>query len=359
MIEPLPAHGGQLRQLAERFGLPAAALLDFSANINPEGPPPGVLSALRESLADPAALTQYPDLDEKELRLAIARYAGAAPEQIVVANGFVPLLEASLRALGVRRCLLPEPCFREYRSALERARVEIVGRRLDAERDFLLDSESLRLEGEDAVLLANPQNPSGVLRRREELLEFAAMAGRRNARLLLDEAFIDYVPEDSLARDVQSMPNLIVFRSVTKFFGMPGIRAAYAAAHPDVARAIQECLAPWLIATLASRAVCAALGDLDYAQRARALNRERGLGLRARLDALGLRVYPSAANFLLFRLPGGVDATACWIRMIAEFRIVLRHCGNYPALPPGHLRAAVRRKEENDRLAQALASALH
>lgn len=358
MNEPLPPHGGQLRHLAERFGLDVPRLLDFSANINPEGPPPGVLPALRESLDDPAALTQYPDLEENDLRLAIAAYAGATPRQIAVANGFVPLLEASLRALGVRRCLLPEPCFLEYRRALERAGVEIVGRRLDAERNFPLEIEALRIGEADAILLANPQNPSGVLWRRDEMLALASMAQRRSVRLLLDEAFIDYAPEESLARDVQSLPNSIVFRSVTKFFGMPGVRAAYAVAHPETAGAIDENLAPWLIATLASRAVCAALGDLGYAQAARSLNRERGLRLRARLEALDLRVYPSAANFLLFQLPGGIDATACWRRMITEYGIVLRHCGNYRSLPPGHLRAAVRRSEENETLAEALARVL-
>jgi threonine-phosphate decarboxylase len=99
MIQETPFHGGQLRQIAERFGIPMSGLLDFSANINPDGPPPVVLSSLRASLDDPAVLNTYPDLDQFELKRAIGRFAGVSPQMITVANGFVPLLESALRLL--------------------------------------------------------------------------------------------------------------------------------------------------------------------------------------------------------------------------------------------------------------------
>ena len=106
-----PLHGGQLRQIAERFGIARAQLLDFSANINPEGPPPAVIPTLHASLEDPASLICYPDLEQKELKQSLARYASVNPDNIVVANGFVPLLDAALRALKIRQCFLPVPAF--------------------------------------------------------------------------------------------------------------------------------------------------------------------------------------------------------------------------------------------------------
>jgi threonine-phosphate decarboxylase len=100
--EPYPIHGGQLRQIANRFQIPVSDLLDFSANINPAGPPPGVLHAVRACLEDLSVFTEYPDLQELELKESIARYAKVDIAAITVANGFVPLLEA---ALGAACCL--------------------------------------------------------------------------------------------------------------------------------------------------------------------------------------------------------------------------------------------------------------
>jgi threonine-phosphate decarboxylase len=361
MTESLPAHGGQLYHLAERFGIPASTLLDFSANINPEGPPATVLSTLRASLDNPSdlsILTSYPDIEEGALKRSIALYAGVRPANVVVANGFVPLLQAALRTLPIRRCLLPTPSFVEYRKALRQAQVEITPYLLTPESNFHYDVDTMITGQQDAILLANPQNPSGVLCSYETLLRFTARAAERNIYILLDEAFIDYLPECSLARDIDRFPNLVVFRSLTKFYGIPGLRVAYAAACPEIARSLHESLAPWLITTLASRAASAALEDEPYAKRTRLLNSRRRSLLQAQIESLGIHTYPSAANFLLLRLPALVDAAVFWQRMIVEHHIVLRCCANYEALPEGHLRAAVRTEEENSRLVHGISHTL-
>jgi threonine-phosphate decarboxylase len=358
----IPAHGGQLQHLALQFAIPAGELLDFSANINPEGPPPAVLAALRSALDEPSVLTAYPDLDEFELKRAIARYAGPSEEKfednIVVANGFVPLIESALRTLHIRRCLLPVPAFVEYRKALARAEVEIVPHALAAESNFQHDLEAMLAGPHDAILLANPQNPSGAAASLDFMLQLAEAAAARGIYILLDEAFIDYLSESSLAPLVERFPRLIVFRSVTKFHGIPGLRVAYAVAHRDLARSLNESLPPWPITILASRAVTAALADESYAIRTRLLNRERRQWLFSQLQALGIHAYPSAANFLFFRLPSTIDPAAFWQRMIVAHRIVLRHCGNYEALSPGHFRAAVRTEAENQRLVYAISESL-
>jgi threonine-phosphate decarboxylase len=353
-----PLHGGQLRQIAERFGIVPSQLLDFSANINPSGPPPGVLSTLRTSLDDLSTLMDYPDLQEFELKQSISRYAGVAPENIVVANGFVPLLEAALRTLKIRRCLLPVPGFVEYRRTLERAGVEIYLHELNTELNFRYDPAALTTGQHDAILLANPQNPSGVCHSSETLHDLVTRAAETNTYVFLDEAFIDYVPEHSLTTAVDRFPNLIVFRSVTKFHGIPGLRVAYAVSNHELASSLSESLPPWPITTLASRAVSAALDDQPYAVRSRAENTERRTTLQNDLEQLGLLVYPSAANFLLFRLPTTIDPDHFWQHMIVAHQIVLRACANYEALPAGHFRVGVRTQEENVRLSTAISKSL-
>jgi threonine-phosphate decarboxylase len=357
-LEAYPLHGGQLRQIAERFGIPTSELLDFSANINPSGPPPAVLSALRASLEDPATLVEYPDLQQSDLKRSLARYAGTSEEKVVVANGFVPLLEATLGALNIRSCLLPVPAFVEYRKTLERGGVEIVPHALSADASFHYDSAAMFAKRAEALLIANPQNPSGVCHNSASICDLIAIAAEKNMYVLLDEAFIDYVPDNSLSTMIAQLPNLIIFRSVTKFHAMPGLRVAYAIANPAFSTAMSERLPPWPVTTLASLAVVAALDDHAYAVRSRSENLTRRTALQSDFELSGLAVYPSAANFLLFRLPSTIDPDVFWQYLILEQRIVLRSCANYQALPAGYFRAAVRTQVENTRLAAALAKAL-
>jgi threonine-phosphate decarboxylase len=357
-IESYPIHGGQLRHIAKQFGIPASQLLDFSANINPEGPPPAALSAIRDGLSDLSALTEYPDLEETELRESIARYVGMATECISVANGFVPLLEVVLRTLRIRNCLVPVPSFIEYRRTLERVGIEMSIHLLSAESGFRYDPAAMLVGKHDAILLANPQNPSGVCHDAEEIRTLVALALQRNVYVLLDEAFIDYVPERSLTKMAAEFPNLIIFRSVTKFHGLPGLRVAYMVTNPVLSPSINQNMAPWLITVLASRAVGAALDDKTYATRSRTLNSERRNALQRDLETLDLACYPSDANFVLFRLPQGVGPNIFWRHMITQHGIVLRSCANYDGLSVRHFRVAVRAHSDNALLTAALAEAI-
>ncbi|AXC14398.1 L-threonine 3-O-phosphate decarboxylase [Acidisarcina polymorpha] len=358
MIADLPIHGGQLRRIAALFNIPESDLIDFSANINPDGPPSTVLASLQASLEDSSTLNAYPDLEETELKDSIAEYAGVSFSNVAVANGFVPLLDAGLRALKIKRCLLPVPGFVEYRRTLERARIEVIPYILTEVSNFNYSIEALLAGGHDAILLANPQNPSGILTNREFLVHLVQKAAVENITVLLDEAFIDYTPSASVVADVDRFSNLIVFRSVTKFHGVPGLRVAYAAANEAIVRKINDGLPPWPITTLAARAVAAALADQPFAESARAKNEERRVYLHAGLERLCLHPYPSSANFLLFRLPDRIPSADFWRRMIVEHHFVLRDCSNYEALSPGHFRVAVGAQEQSDRLLNAISQLL-
>jgi threonine-phosphate decarboxylase len=356
--DSFPLHGGQLRQLAARYGIAKEQLVDFSANINPAGPPQSVRSAIMRALEVPSTLATYPDLESIELKEAIAKYTNTRAENITVANGFVPLLGGALRALRIQKCLLPVPCFGEYWRTLEEFDVGVVPYRLSQDRGFdyqintiqqmLLDCSC------DAILLANPQNPSGILCKAEEMLRLIQIAAQHNVAVLIDEAFIDYSPLDSVTKHLAEQSRVIVFRSVTKFFAIPGLRVAYAISNPMFAEKMNRFIAPWPITTLASHAVCAALQEETYAERSRTANEQQRLWLERELLRLGIATYPSRANFLLLRFPDAVDVDRLWERMIVEEQIVLRSCRNFEGITPGHLRIAVRAEFENKRLISSL-----
>lgn len=349
-----PAHGGQLRQIASRYGVSAEQLLDFSANINPAGPPPSVLAALQRALLDRATLAVYPDLELTELKDILANRSEVQRENICVANGFVPLLEAALRSRKIKRCLLPVPCFSEYRRTLENAGVAVFPHLLSAEKSFRYEMDSIEqaLLGSscDAIMLANPQNPAGSLLEAGPMRQLIEMAASHNVFVLLDEAFIDYCPTESLVRRAAELPNLIVFRSVTKFFAIPGLRVAYAVSSISAAASLNGALAPWPVSSLAADAVCEALQDVVYSEESHTANNRRRAWLERELARLNVFTYPSSANFLLLRFSDEVDVSLLWERMIVEEQVVLRCCENFEGLASGHLRVAVRSESENERL---------
>jgi len=354
----LPLHGGQLRKIAEHYQIPVERLLDFSVNINPAGPPRSVLETLRHALDNPASLAVYPDLELTELKRTISGSIDVAPENIAVANGFAPLLDSALRASEIKRCLLPEPAFGEYRSRLQNAGVQVISLQLSPEKAFEYSLDTIRnalLDYScDAILLANPQNPSGVLSDSEKILRLVEIAAENNVFVLLDEAFIDYCPSASISQKTLHRANVIVFRSVTKFFAIPGLRVAYAVGATSKIRAMNSLIAPWPVTELAANGVSAAVRDRAYADESRAANDRRRSWLETELAKLEITTYASCTNFLLLRFSSPTNVDLLFEKMIIEEQIVLRSCTNFRGLAPGHLRTAVRCEAENERLIRGL-----
>jgi len=359
----LPAHGGQLSAIAAAFSVPIDRLLDFSASIYPDGPSARVIEALSSALRSPEQLRRYPDLESIALRANLETYAAVPAGNIVVANGIVPLMSASLRAMQVRRCLLPVPAFGEYRRILERDSIESHTYPLDPTANFRPDLEHV-IEycverGCDSVILNNPHNPSGGTFAATEMRSILAHATRRNIRILLDEAFIDFIPEESISSYVLQTDNLIVFRSVTKFFAMAGLRVAYLIAPHSLVATIASLLDQWCVSTLASLAAGAAVQDFSYISNTIQSNSAEREWLSRALAEIGLTVFPGCANFLLIRLPHEQQGDNAWERLILDHGIVVRNCGTFEGLDGSFMRVAVRGREDNQRLIRALASVMN
>jgi threonine-phosphate decarboxylase len=356
----VPAHGGQLRHIAEQFAVPIHELLDFSASIYPDGPPACVLEALNEVIHSPAILRDYPDLDLLELRIALGAYVATPPANILVANGVAPMIDATLSALQSRRCLLPVPAFGEYRRVLTKCAVEIYPYHLLPELDFRPDCAQLIGECQrrqcDTLLLSNPHNPSGITMSAENMKGIVQRAAENKIRVLLDEAFIDFVLEGSLSQDALTFPNLIVFRSLTKFFSMAGLRVAYLIAPEHVVRKISCNLAHWPISAIAAMAANRATKDSTHVTATILRNRQEREWLRAALLSLEMAVFPGGANYLLFRLPEQLRSKSVWERLIVDHRIVVRNCASFEGLDSSYMRVSVRNRADNELLIQALSS---
>lgn len=350
----MTGHGGNLRALAQQAGRPCEEILDFSASINPLGPPTCLRAVLSRHIE---SLVHYPDPDSRELVSAIAKCYAVPEDQIVVGNGSTELLYALTRAAALTRAVIPAPSYIDYATAARRAGMEVHTLALRETDGFAMDWRELgkALAGRQMVLLGQPNNPTGLMLDPARLREFAA--GRLETLFVVDEAFADFVADyPTLMRDLPA--NVVVLRSMTKFFAIPGLRLGFAVASPDMAARMREHLLPWSVNALAQAAGAAVLADRDYADRSRQFVREQRESLAAGLGAIpGLFVYPGCANFLLVRLNrSDIDAPALAARLIRR-GIAIRVCDNYPGLDGRFFRVAVRTPQENARLLEELSLA--
>lgn len=360
----MTVHGGDVWQAGEQLGIPASEFLDFSANINPRGLPPRARERLARDASDQGLISFYPDPSARRLRNALSDHLAVAPDAIAVGPGAESLLAPILRCLAPRRALIPIPAFSEYRRVCEQQQIEFAPFPLCRPDLFRTPvarlCQSIEAAPYSVVVLNNPHNPSGAMMEPHEVRRVVETARSSGATLLLDEAFIDYVPHASLVREAAIRPGLIVIRSLTKFYGCPALRVGYAVAHPETIQRIVSLLPTWPVTQLAIDTLAEAVADREYAEaslRENVAERER---LADSLTRLGLVVFPSAANYLLLELradmPASSELRAC---LIANHRILIRNCDSYEGLPPGCcVRVAVRSAADNDRLIRALAQEL-
>jgi histidinol-phosphate/aromatic aminotransferase/cobyric acid decarboxylase-like protein/adenosyl cobinamide kinase/adenosyl cobinamide phosphate guanylyltransferase len=330
-----------LRMHGDRAVRPGDA--DHAVNVLAGGPPEWLAAELRGALESDAG--RYPD--ERAAVEALAELHGRGPEEIVPTNGGAEalwLLPAALRpALGA--CV--HPGFTEAEAALHAHGVPVVRSLRERRQGFTLDPDAVP-PAADLVIVGNPASPSGTLDPAAALLEL-----RRPGRVLVvDEAFMDLVPGEPGSLVRERMADVIVVRSLTKALAIPGLRAGYAVAPPALARRLREVRPPWSANALALAALAAAARRPDalaaIAERTRAERED----LERRLAGIvGVRTWPSAANFCLLEVADGPAVLAA----LRERRIAVRHAASFPGLGPGDLRVTARAPAENERLVAALA----
>lgn len=339
-------HGAHAGATTRSLGAPSGKFLDFSQNINPLGAPPAALDAAHRALEDETAT--YPDMDYPELREALAGYLGVPARTALPTNGGAEALFLAARMVArekAGKALIPEPTFSEYAVAASAAGLEPVRRVARfPESGFRLDLSSLDLDGVALIFLCNPNNPTGEALLREEVLKLAERARAADVALVVDEAFADFAPEVSVAPEAGG--ELIVARSLTKFFAVPGLRlGCLISTETERLQALQP---SWPVNSVAAAAGVAAVRDEEFVEATLAEVERLRAGLSSGLSALGLDVFPGAANFLLVRGPEGVA------ERLARRGVLVRGCEPFVGLSAEYFRVAVRRAGENEALIAAL-----
>lgn len=351
-------HGGDLVSASERFGLPASDFLDYSANINPLGMPSSVQALFS---AVPAEVVRYPDPGHRSFKKALASRLQLPQSWLLPANGAAEAMALAILGLQPRRVGIVYPCFSEYAQLSEQFGAQVLGCYGHEENGFKPDSAQLYdlFQKTDLVFIGSPNNPTGILYQPEELLQMAHWTGQTDTWLVVDEAFLDFVEEHrqfTLADQLERFPRVILMRSMTKMYAIPGLRLGYAIAQPDVISRMRSKQVSWSVNALALLAGELCLQEQEYERRTRELVRVERVYLTAVIQGeLGWRVWPSEANFLLLRAPGQITAEELQA-LLAKKGVLIRSCAMYPGLSPHDVRIAVRGREENEQLAAALRS---
>lgn len=347
-------HGGDVYSARQKM---KQEPLDFSANINPMGMPPGAVRAAADALQQ---CTQYPDPLCRELRAALAAYEGIPAEQIVCGNGAADLIFRIVAATHPRRALLLAPTFAEYEQALRSMDCSIAYFPLQESEGFVLPEAFLQqLTPEiNLLFLCNPNNPTGRTVSPALLQEIWKRCEEAGILLVVDECFNEFLehPEQNTLKGVlKTGANSVILKAFTKSFAMPGLRLGYGlCGNGDLAERIFSCGQPWGVSIPAQAAGVAALQEQGYLERMRRLIQTERRWLSENLARLGLCVFPSEANYILFR-----TETEIPLRERMEQRgVLIRACGNYRGLDDRYYRIAVRGHGENEHLIAALKCAL-
>jgi threonine-phosphate decarboxylase len=343
-------HGGRIKEASRDLGVP---IIDFSANINPLGPPPlkDIINKEFESISC------YPDNRYKEFKDSAARFVGVGSENIVPGNGSSEIIRlfAEMTLESGDLAIIPQPTFGEYenQSRLFGANIRKVG--LHNGFPILDDKE---IEEAKAVFLCNPNNPTGHLLSKNDVTKLAKQCDQCETFMLLDEAFIELSDhEQSIAQLAVELDYLIVMRSLTKSFGVPGLRLGFAVSNCKLAEIMNRSRIPWSISSLAAAVAPYLFGQTDYLDKSRAIIKEELNWLSEAIRSLGLEPLASNVNYILVDLEAvGMDSDELAKRM-ESLGVLIRDCQSF-GLGKRFVRVAVKRRDENLRLIAALKVAL-
>ncbi len=344
-------HGGNVHLLSRSKEIGSDAILDFSANINPLGPPEWMRKVISSEVEN---LVHYPDPDCFEFVQEVSRHLKVPAAQIIPANGTTELLYFLPQVIDCKRAIIPVPSYVDYAKVMEMAGMEIEQIVLRAEDDFVLDINAVttKLQGDEVVIIGTPNNPTGMTVDGSTLLNLAKDFPQ--TVFVIDEAFIDFI-EDGIHVGAQC-DNIISLNSLTKFYAIPGLRLGFGVFPLRFAEKMKAIMPPWTVNSLAQRVGQQLFRDQEYATKSRSLCNELREELYEALYAFSeCTVFSSQANYLLVRLQAKITARELSERLLTQ-GIAIRVCDNYPGLDDNYFRVAVRERHENAKLVKALAS---
>jgi threonine-phosphate decarboxylase len=385
-------HGGDIWNYCRRKGCSFQDILDYSANINPMGPPESISGTLKNAIPE---ITAYPEPFARGLRQAVAQCYDILPEEVIIGNGAAELIFLFCRALGKINAILPAPTFSEYALACQVNGGVLDYYYLNEKDNFAISADNLldyiKARGkskhgrgkQNVLFLCQPNNPTGQVLPEGQLQHLFSALQEQGVIPFLDLSFLGFIPgklSDRGALPAVPINNLrellrkecfdpgqnnsracsfFLLFSFTKLFALPGIRLGFGIGPRKLIAAMEKHRDPWSVNVMAQRAGEKCLQEREYVTKSIAYIEKEKINLREGLVTIkGMKVYPSTVNFMLCNLKeSGVKAVSLAQRM-AEKGILIRDASNFPGLDPYFIRLAVRLPQENEQLIKVMKEAL-
>lgn len=327
-------------------------IIDFSSNVTPLGAARSVKQALKTNLDD---ISTYPDVHSSKIEESLQKYTKLPKSNIIVGNGATELIYNFCYAFLTKKTpvLLMAPTFGEYQAASK-----LNGCRIKHFKTMNLENN---LEGfirnipkNGCIFVCNPNNPTGSLISKESLKKIISYSKRNSTFVFVDECFIELTPKknESVISLTKKFDNLFVLRSLTKSFGLAGLRIGYGIGNKQLISILKKIKIPWSVNKLAQKAAIYALDNLNHLQKSKLLIEKESKYLKEKISNInGFDCYDTSTNFLLIH----TKFDSCILqKKLLKKKILVRNCKNFYGLNNHYIRIAVRTRKENNLLLKEL-----
>jgi threonine-phosphate decarboxylase len=353
-------HGGNIHEMAAKLGCAPSDIIDMSSNLNPWGPPEGLLDYLKTHMNVALAL---PEADAGGMTAAMATHYDIERNRVLAANGSTQFIYMIPQALNTRRALIVAPTYADYADACRMHEIDF-SFFMTTEDDFKPDLDALSNAAKDCdtVFFCNPNNPTGVFTAPDRLE--ALCRSLPETRFIIDESYLPFVEDGEQQSMVQrNLPNVLVLNSMSKMFRLPGLRIGFLIASPDMVPHFQKYMLPWSVNALAQQAVLYLMMHPRkikvFVNKTRhRIQAERQFVVNGLASAENLRLFPSTTTFILARLSTPLTAETVFEQM-AGHRILIRNCHNFEGLSNQFIRFSLKQHSENQQLVTHLTHILN
>lgn len=313
--------------------------------------PPSVKSAIKKRVDE---MEYYPDTDSLSLLSSLKKYTGLSDSHIVVGNGAIEILYNFCTAfLSKKRVLIPTPTFSEYESASKLADCKFTFfKTMNLSED--VDSFISHIPKNGCVFVCNPNNPTGTILSKTQLRKIISAAKNRSSFVFVDECFIELVPESnqSIIKLVKKYDNLFVLRSLTKSYGLAGIRIGYGVGSKSVIDVLKKIKIPWSVNALAQEAGILAVKNKSHLTKSNSIIKKESNFLKNKIAKIsGFECHDSSTNFILIKTKD--DSTKIQKKLL-KHKILIRDCKNFRGLDNHYIRIAVKSHKDNLKLVNAM-----
>jgi threonine-phosphate decarboxylase len=329
-----------------------SGILDFSSNLTPLGTPLQIKNAIKKQLKK---IENYPDVNYSNLLFALTKYTKLPESNLIVGNGAVEIIYNFCAAFLSKDTpvLIPIPTFGEYEAASKLNTLRILFfKTMDLSKN--IDSFISKIPKNGCVFICNPNNPTGKLIPKQFVMQIVNEAKQRNSLVFIDECFIELVPQsnESIIHKVKKFDNVLVLRSLTKSFGLAGIRIGYASSSKYIASVLKKIQIPWSVSSVAEFAGITALDNLHHISRSNSVIKKEYDFLKKTISSInGFECIDSTTNFILIKTKH--DSTKLQKKLLGK-KILVRDCKNFRGLNEHFIRIAVKSHKDNIKLVKAL-----